>query len=1004
MKRNRITTIAFCALLGLQASAQTVQLQTITGFVVDKWGKPVEGARVQVLDKAATTAYTGENGLFTINALPDEKLQITAADNSLKTIPATADGKPMMIVLDYASQPVDIGFGIHQTVGESTMAVSGVSSEEFNKRSSKNVGNSLFGYGLGLTVGQGTGEYTSQNPWFYVRGMKTLAGNSPLILVDGIERDINYINPEEVENVFILKDAPALALYGYKGINGAINVVTKRGKYKSSEIHFNYDHLINWQERRPKFVDGYTYASALNEALGNDGMDPRYTTDELNAFKSGAYPYLYPNVDWINETFKNTSATNLYNISFRGGATKFRYYTFVDLQLNNGYVAHPNENEGYSTQTKYSKASLRTNLDIDLTPTTKATFNFKGVLTEAGRAGMSSDDIWGKLYTVPAAAFPIKTESGLWGGNQTWSGSYNTVAMTQAHAYSKGHARALDADLTLTQDLSVLTPGLKAFTRLAYDNYAAYWENHTKSFKYGYDQVNGWENGKPVKGGLWTGGTDGDMASNSNLDGQRQALNFMGGFTYDRTVGSHSFSSLLMWNYEYRYGWGVNTTYYRQNASYYTHYGYKGRYFADLSLTASASNKLAPGHKWAFSPTLSAAWVISNESFMKDVSFVNFLKLRASWGIINVDNFPYEGYWMQSFGGGDGYPIGTNYDWSNGWAEGQLASLNSTHERGYKYNVGLDATLFKGLNITFDQYYERRSDIWVSSNGANTAMVGVTGSYRNAGIVDSWGSELGVDYILPLNKHTQITFGGNFTFTRNKIIEELETPQAYDYLKATGKRIGQLFGLEAIGFFKDQADIDNSPTQQFMEVKPGDIKYKDQNGDGFINANDQVALGYTSYLPEIYYSFHLGAEWKGLGIDAQFQGTGHYSGMLSTTSVYWPLLSATTISKEYYDNRWTPEHQDAKYPRLSSQSNANNYRSNSLWLANLSFLKLRHVELYYNLPKSVLKFTKFVSNAKLYVRGIDLLCFDHIKIADPEQLSAAYPLDRSVVLGLSIGF
>lgn len=996
--------MAFCALLGLHAAAQTPQLQNITGFVVDKWGKPVEGAKVQVLDKTASTAYTGEDGKFSLTTLPDRKISVIAADNSRKTISLTGDGKPLMVVLDYASSPVDIGFGVRQTVGESTMAVSGVSGEELNKRSAKNVGNSLFGYGLGLTTGQTSGEYTAQNPWFYVRGMKTLAGNSPLILVDGIERDINYINPDEVENVFILKDAPALALYGYKGINGAINVVTKRGKYKSNEIHFNYDHLINWQERRPKFVDGYTYASALNEALANDDMTPRYTTEELDAFKSGKYPYLYPNVDWINETFKNTGATNLYNISFRGGATKFRYYTFVDLQLNKGYVAHPDENEGYSTQSKYSKASLRMNLDIDLTPGTKASFNFKGVLTEASRAGMSSDDIWGKLYTVPAAAFPIKTENGLWGGGQTWNGSYNTVAMTQAHAYSKGHARALDADLTLTQDLSVFTPGLGVFARLAYDNYAAYWEDHTKSFKYGYDMVDGWKDGEPVKGELWTGGTDSDMAGGSNLDGQRMALNFSGGFNYDRTFGKHSLSSLLMWNYEYRYGWGVNTTFYRQNASSYTHYGYNDKYFADLSLTVSGSNKLAPGHKWSFSPTVSAAWVISGERFMKNVAFVNFLKLRASWGIINVDNFPTEGYWLQTFGGGDGYYIGTNYDYSYGWAEGQLAAVNSTHERGHKYNIGLDATLFKGLNITFDQYYERRSDIWVSSSGANTAMVGVPGSYRNAGIVDSWGSELGADYILPLNKYTRLTLGGNFTFTRNKIIEELETPQAYDYLKATGKRIGQLFGLEAVGLFKDQADIDNSPVQQFMEVKSGDIKYKDQNGDGFINANDRVALGYTSYLPEIYYSFHLGAEWKGLGFDAQFQGTGHYSGMLSTTSVYWPLLSSTTISQHYYDNRWTPEHQDAKYPRLSSQSNANNYQSNSLWLADLSFLKLRHVELYYNLPESLLKFTGFVRQAKFYIRGIDLLCFDHIKIADPEQLGAAYPLDRSVVLGLSIGF
>lgn len=210
--------------------------------------------------------------------------------------------------------------------------------------------------------------------------------------------------------------------------------------------------------------------------------------------------------------------------------------------------------------------------------------------------------------------------------------------------------------------------------------------------------------------------------------------------------------------------------------------------------------------------------------------------------------------------------------------------------------------------------------------------------------------------------------------------------------------------MEVIGYFKDQADIENSPKQSFGDVKPGDIKYKDVNGDNIIDANDKVAIGYSTTAPEIYYSFNLGAEWKGLGFDAMFQGTGRYSAVLNTKSLYWPLINNTTISQEYYDNRWTPENQDAKYPRLSSQSNENNYQTNTLWLADRSFLKLRSIELYYKFPQTWVKKSKILSNAKIYVRGIDLLCFDKINIADPEVYGATYPLTRSVVAGLTIGF
>lgn len=921
-------------------------------------------------------------------------------------------GKPAK----YSDETVEIGYHKAQRLEESTSSVSTIYNEEFNKRSAKNIANSLFGYGTGLTTLQGSGRYADAEPTFFVRGLQSLSTNNPLILVDGIERDITDVTPEEVETVTVLKDAAAVTIYGNKGINGVVNITTKRGAYNTREIKFTYDHGFGWQARKPKFVNSYDYANAMNEALANDGLAARYTQDELNAFQSGQYPYLYANVDWLGETYRDMDATNIYNISFRGGASKFRYYAMANLTTNKGFIANPYMNDGYSTQDQYSRANLRTNLDIDLTEKTKLKLNLLGILSETRTPGANADDqeganLWDMIYTLPSAAFPARLENGTWGGSATWAGTKNPLAVSQAAAYTKFHERTLFADMTLTQDLSSITPGLGASGMLSYDNYAQYWENHSKTFVYGSNSVTAWENGVPSSTTYYTDGKESSMSSDAKCIAFTRVFNFAATLFYDKEINeANKIFSQLKWDYEYRNTKGTDQTWYRQNASFYTHYGYKDKYFADLSIVASASNKLAPGHRWSISPTVGLAWVMSKEKFMKDLSWINFLKLRASFGVINTDRLPLDdddevtNYWEQTYGGGSYYPFDTNYSvGTQSWSLGRLASLNSTHEKAYKYNFGLDASIFNGLDLSFDAYYERRSDIWVSSSGHYSSVLGFTAPYENGGVVDSWGVEIGANYRKRIANIT-LNVGANFALAKNKIIEQMEEPRMYDNLVTTGNPLKQTYGMEVIGYFKDQADIDKSPKQAFGDVKPGDIKYKDVNGDNVIDANDKIAIGYSTTAPEIYYSFNLGAEWKGLGFDAMFQGTGRYSAVLNTKSVYWPLVNNTTISQEYYDNRWTPENQDAKYPRLSSQSNENNYQTNTLWLADRSFLKLRSVELYYKFPQTWMKKSKILSNARIYVRGIDLLCFDKINIADPEVYGATYPLTRSVVAGLTIGF
>lgn len=1004
MKKYKILALAIFACVTLNGWAQSED--NVTGRVLDEKGKPVAGALVSVEENPLLRVATDKNGRFEITAVKGSRLKVQTGDDAMKVV-KIENGSELTVVMDYSSEKVNYGFGLQQTNAESTGAVSTVYAENIDKSSAFSIGNSLYGNVLGLTTMQSTGVVWEQMPSMYIRGLKTLNGNNGILLVvDGLERDNNwqalkYITPEEVESVSVLRDAAALALYGYRGVNGVVNIVTKRGKYDTREINFSYDHAFNYMTRKPELADAYTYASALNEALTNDGKQVRYSQNELNAFKNGTSPYLYPNVNWWEEVFRDRGASDIATLSFRGGSTKMRYYTMMNLQNNRGFIKNFDTNADYSTQEKYSKANFRTNLDIDLSPKTKMQANIMGILNEFSRPGMGSDNLISKLYQLPSAAFPIRTESGLWGGNTTWGENWNPVALTEGRAYSKGHTRGLYADMSLRQDLSSLTKGLGASVRIGYDNLASYWENHTKGYKYGMASVASWENGLPIAGEEITGGKDTEMSGDSKLDWQYRAFNFQMNVDWQRQFGVHSLYSMLLYTYKYDNAKGINNTFYRQNAGWYTHYGFKNRYFADFTLMASASNLLAPDHRWNVSPTVGLAWLISNEKFMQSQNVVDFLKLRASFGMLNTDNIPGNGYWNETVGGGNGYPINNNFGGDGGWHEGRLASVNGTTEKAYKYNAGVDATLFKGLTLTVDGFYERRSDIWVSSDGQNSAVLGASGSYVNAGIVDSWGTEIGANYYKKMG-NVELNLGGTFTYNRSKIIEMLEEPAAYDYTRSTGNPVGQIFGLQAIGYFVDQADINNSLPQQFGPVKAGDIKYKDMNGDKVINSDDRVAMGYNSTCPEIYYSFSLGLEWKGLGFSAQFQGVGNYTAILSGT-YYHPLVDNTTISNYVYRNRWTPETPNARFPRLTTETVDNNLQTSSLWLADRSFLKLRNCEVYYKLPSSWLN-RFWVKNAKVYVRGVDLLCFDSIDQLDPEAMNNSYPATRSIHVGLSVGF
>ena len=928
----------------------------------------------------------------------------------------------------YKDQTVDIGANRLFTREQSTAAVSVITNKDVNKRGARNIGNNILGQGSGLVSLDGSGLFHAQNPTFYIRGLQTSSGSTPLILVDGVERAIENVVAEDVESVQILKDAAATAIYGYKGANGVILVTTKHGQYNTKSFTFSYDHVFSFLTNKPVMADAATYASAVNEAYRNQGStgNVAYSDAVINAYKNGTNPLYYPNVNWADETFRNVSNNDRLNLEFKGGTKNFRYFTNVQLLTNKGFVKNY-ENDGYSTQNKYTRGTLRSNMDIDLSPKTKLHTHLFGLLTEQSQPGDQAD-LWSMIYRVPANAFPVKVNDAVWGGNSVFTTS-NPVAQSQGAAYYKNHQRALYADLVLEQDLSAITEGLSAQGQLGYDTWSNVYENHSKTYRYSNYQVT--NNGDVIADGNATlasvEGSDSNMGTASGNDAWIRRCIFNGSLNYNRTFAEkHDVYGQLKYDYEFSDKTGTNTTVYRHNISLFAHYGYDRRYLLDVALVESGSSRLAPGSKWAFSPNVSAAWNISNEAFMNDVTWVDFLKLRASWGNKALDVLPGDDVWTYYnqfyLMNANTYPFDATYtgtQWGNTYLSTAMTQ-SLGHEQASRFNVGIDATLFGGLNLSLDYYYQHRYNIWYSTAGSYTGVFGLTAPYENVGVIDSKGFDISADYTKEINKDLTVSLGASLTLNKSIVKEQAEAPQLFANTSSTGERYGQAFGYVANGFFQKSDDVNGDgiisaaemqqkgyPVQSFTTVYPGDVKYVDLTNDGIIDANDRKAIGYSTTAPDLYYNFHLGAEYKGFGLDAMFQGVGKWTGFMNTNGLYRSAVATNTLSQYLYDNSWSAERgntENPAFPRLSTTSNANNDVNSTLNMFDRSYLKLRYVELYYHLPKCVLEKLSVINNVKLYVRGTDLFTIDNLEEADAAAYGTTQPLTRSLQLGAAVTF
>lgn len=891
-----------------------------------------------------------------------------------------------------------INIAFHQLVSEKVNSYSGVvlDSKAFENSPEIDAKKALYGKIRGLQVNQGNGSSS------FNEASLQLYGKTPLVLVDGFVRSMSDLTTSEIENITVLTDAASCALYGVRGANGVILVNTKRGHNGKLKVTAKYQFGLNTQFRSPEFADSYLYANSVNQALLNDGLNARYNNRELDAFQTGKYPMEYPNVNWWDEVYQNPGNTHRLNLTFNGGNERFRYYTVVDYYHDRSMLTYNVSDSRYNSKTSDVRLNLRTNIDVNLTPSTYMRFNLLGKLQENNTPNITMANFYSNLYQIPSAAFPIKHLDGTYGGNLNFQAN-NPIAMLRDTGHNKDVSGKLYADLCLNQKLDAVTKGLAASLAISFDNHGAMYEKSSKSYTYREHSATIDERTGAL---IYTPTTWGTNSAVLNLTDQSfkslyVETNFQGKLTYDRTFGKHQVNGAAIYDqYSYTAN-NQNSSQKRQSAILSAGYVYDNRYLLNAVASWSGSAYLPDGDKFRFYPAVSAAWILSNEAFMKKMDWIDYMRLHASYGVSGWDGSLSHELWRSSYVATGSYMF-TDNESVSGMFESSLPVEHLTVEKSQRATLGLDLSLVGGrLGIGVEGFWEKRSDILISSANSVTGLIGISVGKANEGINKYRGASVSLDWNDKI-KDFEYGVSANITYMTSEVVNENQAFEQYDYLYHKGNKVNQFYGLEAIGFFQDELDINSSPNQTFSAVRPGDVKYKDQNGDNKIDSKDMVRMCGTS-TPEVWFGFNLHAGYKGFVISADFQGITGVTTNLLNSPLYKPLINNGNISKTFLEREipWSPDNREnATVPRLTTQANANNYQNSSLWYRDASFLKLRNLMVGYTFPKSMIKF----ADMQVYVQGTNLFSLDNIKFADPEQLVASYPSIRSFWAGVKFNF
>lgn len=1031
-----------------RAAAPTSQQQNkrkITGRVIDIKGEPLIGVNVTV-DGDTNGSITNMDGLYEL--FVDKKsvlIKFTYIGFKTSEIRTNASTNIYDVTLEEQvnelEETVIVGYGTQRKISN-IGAQSSMKMEDI-KTPSASLTTTLAGRLAGVVAVQRTGEPGKDAADIWIRGISTPNTSSPLVLVDGVERSFNDIDPEDIESLTTLKDASATAVYGVRGANGVILIKTKPGKIGKPTVSADYYESFTRFTKMVDLADGITYMKAANEAMRNDGIATKYTEDQIRNTIAGKDPYLYPNVDWLNEIFNDWGHNRRVNVNVRGGSEKVTYYASVSYFNETGMTVTDKKINTYDSKMKYSRYNFTTNLSIDVTPTTKVEIGAQGYLGEGNYPAISSADLYNAAMSISPVEYPkmffVNGEAFV-PGTSTNNNFNNPYSQATRRGYDNMTKNQIYSNLRLTQDLDMLTKGLKVTAMYAFDVYNeihVHQDRAESTYNFLDTSVPYDMDGQPILQRIYEGSNV--LSYKQETSGNKKTY-LEASLNYDRTFNEdHRVSALFLFNQQskllYPKGTLEDAIPYRvMGIAGRATYSWKDRYFAEFNIGYNGAENFSPKHRFGTFPAFGVGWVISNEKFWKPLAkTVSFLKVRYTDGKVGNSEVADRRfmYLDQMKENGDyGYKFGPNGTKWSGYETVNMA-VDLIWEESRKQDLGIDIKLFNDdLSIVFDLFKERRENILLKREHSIPSFLGYNTSapYGNIGIVENKGFDGTIEYNKRINKDWVIALRGNITFNKDKWIEGELPEQKYEWMNQYGRNINGAKGYVAEGLFT-QSEIDDmlrweslsdankaiTPkpfASQFGTVKAGDIKYKDLNNDGQIDAYDQTYIS-RGDVPTTVYGFGFTVGWKDLSVGMMFQGVAGAERVLNGSSIN--PFNGGGGSGNLYSNigdRWTEENpdQNAFYPRMSygseTTSNINNFQKSTWWVRDMNFLRLKTLQISYNLPKPWVN-KVHLKNAAVYVMGTNLFTLSRFKLWDPElntDNGASYPNTTSYSVGINFTF
>ena len=1031
-----------------KAPASTEQQQNkrkISGRVTDIKGEPLIGVNVTV-DGDANGSITNMDGLYEIFVTKKSVvLKFTYIGFKTSEIRTNASTNIYDVTLEEQvnelEETVIVGYGTQRKISN-IGAQSSMKMEDI-KTPSASLTTTLAGRLAGVVAVQRTGEPGKDAADIWIRGISTPNTSSPLVLVDGVERSFNDIDPEDIESLTTLKDASATAVYGVRGANGVILIKTKPGKVGKPTVSADYYESFTRFTKMVDLADGITYMNAANEAMRNDGIATKYTEDQIRNTIAGKDPYLYPNVDWLKEIFNDWGHNRRVNVNVRGGSEKVAYYASVSYFNETGMTVTDKNIDTYDSKMKYSRYNFTTNLNIDVTSTTKVEIGAQGYLGEGNYPAISSADLYNAAMSISPVEYPkmffVNGEAFV-PGTSTNNNFNNPYSQATRRGYDNLTKNQIYSNLRVTQDLDMLTKGLKLTAMYAFDVYNeihVHQDRAESTYNFLDTSVPYDMNGQPILQRIYEGSNV--LSYKQETSGNKKTY-LEASLNYDRTFNDdHRVSALFLFNQQSKLLYPKGTLedaipYRMMGIAGRATYSWKDRYFAEFNIGYNGAENFSPKHRFGTFPAFGVGWVVSNEKFWQPLSkAVSFLKIRYTDGKVGNSEVSDRRfmYLDQMKENGDyGYKFGPNGTKWSGYETVNMA-VDLIWEESRKQDLGIDLKLFNDdLSIVFDLFKERRENILLKREHSIPSFLGYNTSapYGNIGIIENKGFDGTIEYNKRINKDWVIALRGNVTFNKDKWIQGELPEQKYEWMNQYGHNINGVKGYVAEGLFT-QTEIDDMArweslsdankaitpkpfASQFGTVKAGDIKYKDLNNDGQIDAYDQTYIS-RGDVPTTVYGFGFTVGWKDLSVGMMFQGVAGAERVLNGSSVN--PFNGGGGSGNLYSNigdRWTEENpdQNAFYPRLSygseTTSNINNFQKSTWWVRNMNFLRLKTLQISYNLPKPWVN-KVHLKNAAVYVMGTNLFTLSRFKLWDPElntDNGASYPNTTSYSVGINFTF